>query len=302
MSYVGRLAPSPTGRLHVGVARTALAAWLDARRAGGRLLLRIEDIDRPRTVEGAASQIMRDLEWLGLTWDEEVVFQSERLERYEAALERLSAAGRIYRCTCSRKEIAVASAPHAGEEGPRYPGTCRDGFRARPGRTPAVRLRTEPGDTVEHVDRLRGAVAQDVFADVGDFVLRRADEMWAYQLAVTVDDLEQGVTCVVRGADLLSSTPRQLLLRRLLAPSAPPLDTLHVPLLLGPEKKRLAKRDGAIAVADQRDAGVTAPRLIGHLAASLGVVPPKTEARLEELIPLWEPRRIFPEDQVWDRT
>lgn len=302
MSYVGRLAPSPTGRIHVGVARTCLAAWLDARRAGGRLLLRIEDIDRARTVEGAATQIMRDLEWLGLDWDGEVVFQSDRFDRYQAALDRLTAADRLYPCTCSRKEIALASAPHPGEEGPRYPGTCRGGFRPRPGRKPALRLRTLPGDVVAHVDRLAGAMEQDVFQEVGDFVVKRADEMWAYQLAVTVDDLEQGVTCVVRGSDLLFSTPRQLLLRRLLDPRAPALRTLHVPLLLGPGGKRLAKRDGAIAVADQREAGLSAPRLVGELAASLGLLSPGTEARPEELIELWAPERLLSEDQVWERT
>jgi glutamyl-tRNA synthetase len=304
LPYVGRFAPSPTGRIHVGVARTFLAAWLDARRQGGVILLRIEDIDRPRTVPGAADQIRRDLEWLGLDWDGEVVEQSARFDRYEAAVERLRSMGRIYACTCSRKEIALASAPHGeGDDGPRYPGTCRAGTH-RSDRPASLRLRTEPGDVVRHEDRAFGPVDQDVHSVVGDFVLHRADGLWAYQLAVAVDDLEQGVTTIVRGRDLLHSTPRQLLLRRLLDVEARPLATLHVPILLGPEGKRLAKRDGPIAIADHRDAGVSPAAMIGRLAASLGLVPIGTRITASEVVPRWDPERIpIPtNDQVWEAT
>lgn len=287
--YIGRLAPSPTGQIHLGIARTSLAAWLDARAHHGRLLMRIEDIDQGRTVPGSADSILADLEWMGLTWDGPVVTQSERFHRYTEALASLQAMGRSFACTCSRREIALASsAPHGpSDEGPRYPGTCRAGAQPKPGRRPSMRLRTEPGDHIAHTDRAVGVLDQDVDAEVGDFVLLRADGMWAYQMAVTVDDLEQGVTCVVRGDDLARSTPRQLLLRRLLAPSAPPLDSLHVPLMLGPDGQRLAKRSGSTTVAEHRAAGASPERIIGELAASLGLVPEGTQARPEELIEAW---------------
>ena len=298
--YVGRLAPSPTGRIHLGIARTSLAAWLDARSLGGTLILRIEDIDAHRTVPGADDDLRRDLEWLGLSWDHgpdrggphAPYVQSARTERYLAALERLAGLGRTFLCTCSRREIALtASAPHGpADEGPRYPGTCRAAFRPRPGRTPAVRLRTEPGDVVTHTDRALGPLDQDVHAAVGDFVLRRTDGLWAYQLAVTVDDLTQGVTTIVRGADLAASTPRQLLLRHLLDPSAGPVDTLHVPLMLGEDGQRLAKRSGATTVAAHREAGRRPEAVIGALAAGLGLVPEGVEVRPEELVEAWRAR------------
>jgi len=305
--YVGRLAPSPTGWLHQGIARTFLAAWLDARAHGGRLILRIEDVDTARAVPDAYRNLPHDLEWLGLTWDEgpgapgaaAPYVQSERTERYAAALDRLAAVGRTFSCTCTRREIREASAPHGpSDEGPRYPGTCRDGFRPRDGRTPAVRFRTEPSDRARAQDRSLGSVEQDLHHDVGDFVLRRSDGLWAYQLAVTVDDLEQGVTCVVRGADLLSSTPRQLFLRNILAPDAAPLQTLHVPLLLGPNGARLSKRDGAVPIRSYRSRGVTAAQIVGWLAATLGLVPTGTAARPEELVSAWRRARLPTEDAV----
>lgn len=292
-TYVGRLAPSPTGRIHLGIVRTSLAAWLDARAHGGALLLRIEDIDTVRTVPGASDEIRYDLEWLGLDWDGPVVVQSERFDRYQAALDRLSAQGRTFGCTCTRREIALASAPHGpSEDGPRYPGTCRGGFAPKPDRAPAIRLRTEPEDEVRHADRRLGPLDQNVYEAVGDFVLKRTDGLWAYQLAVTVDDLEQGVTCVVRGEDLAGSTPRQLLLRRLLDPAAGPLDSLHVPLMLGPDNKRLAKRSGSTTVAAHREAGSSAPVIIGRLAAELGLVPAGTVAWPGELVEAWAQRWV----------
>lgn len=293
-SYIGRLAPSPTGQIHLGIARTGLAAWLDARAHHGALRMRIEDIDLGRTVQGSAESILRDFEWLGLTWDGPIMVQSERFERYQAALDALAGQARTFPCTCSRKEIALASsAPHGpSDEGLRYPGTCRDGAVDKPGRRPSTRLRTRPEDLVSHTDRLLGPLDQDVDAQVGDFVLKRADGMWAYQMAVSVDDLAQGITCVVRGDDLARSTARQLLLRRLLDPSSEPLDTLHVPLMLDADGRRMAKRAGSTTVAEHREAGVRPEALIGQLAASLELVPQGTETRPDELIEAWQQRYV----------
>jgi glutamyl-tRNA synthetase len=299
MSYVGRFAPSPTGRMHLGVARTSLAAWLDARKSGGRILLRIEDIDLQRNVPGAAEALMQDLEWLGLDWDGEPSFQSARFDRDQSALAALERSGRVFRCTCSRREIALASsAPHGpNDEGPRYPGTCRSGALERPDRPASIRFKTEPGDFVRHTDRRYGPVDQNIHEEAGDFILKRSDGMWAYQLAVVVDDLEQGVNTIVRGADLLRSTPRQILLRELLDPRAEPIASLHVPLILGPTGQRLAKRDGAVAVADQRAAGVTAEVLVGELAKSLGQLERAEPVRPPDLVAAWDPAKIPTEDR-----
>jgi glutamyl-tRNA synthetase len=270
--YRGRLAPSPTGRLHLGHARTFLVAWLRARRAGGTLVLRIEDLDPPRVVAGAADAIASDLRWLGFDWDEgpdvggphAPYVQSERYTRYERALARLVEAGLVYPCTCTRREIALASsAPHADDDaGLRYPGTCRDG-PTHPERPASLRFRD------------------------GDFVVKRADGLWAYQLAVAVDDGEMGITEVVRGADLEPSTPWQVAILRALG-HAPPA-YVHVPLMLGPDGERLSKRHGAVSLAEHRDAGEDAPAIVGRLAASLGLVPECTRATPHDLVALAEP-------------
>jgi glutamyl-tRNA synthetase len=282
--YRGRFAPSPTGDVHLGSAATALVAWLSARAAGGRLVMRVEDIDGPRVVAGGEARQLDDLAWLGLDWDEgpdvggphAPYRQSERGVAYEAALARLEADGRLYRCDCSRAEIArVASAPHAGDEGPRYPGTCRAfGMRERTWkRPPAIRLAVPPG--VVHVDdALQGAVDEDVAARVGDFVLRRGDGVWAYQLACVVDDLAMGVTEVVRGADLLESTARQVVLARLLG--GPPPAFAHVPLVVAPDGARLAKRAGGVTIRDHREAGRSPADVVRMLAATLGLPPADT--------------------------
>lgn len=283
--------------MHAGIAQTALAAWLDARAHEGQLLLRVEDIDQPRVVPGAEADILRDLEWLGLDWDGPVVRQSERYGAYASAIDTLREQGRIFACTCSRKEVreaaarepSVASAPH-GADGPRYPGTCRDGHPPRPGRTPSLRLRTEAGDRCELVDRRLGPLSQDVHAEVGDFVLRRADELWAYQLAVTVDDLQAGVTSIVRGEDLFGSSPRQLLLRRLLEPEAADPVFLHTPLVLDEDGKRLAKRDGATALARRREARDSAERIIGELAFGLGLIDRPEPCAPRDLLSVWSAR------------
>jgi glutamyl-tRNA synthetase len=264
--YRGRFAPSPTGDLHLGSAAAAIFCAAAARRAGGRLILRMEDIDRPRVIPGKDAAILDDLRWLGIRWDEgpdvggEVApyVQSAREPLYAAAIEVLAARGLTYLCDCSRAEIArVASAPHAGDEGPRYPGTCRPhGMRPRDfRRPPAVRLAV-PADgraaiTVD--DAVLGPLHEDVFATTGDFVLRRGDGVFAYQLAVVADDLTMGVTEVVRGGDLASSAPRQALLARLLGGEPPRF--AHVPLLLGPDGARLAKRAPGMTIRDQRARG-----------------------------------------------
>lgn len=274
----GRFAPSPTGLLHLGGARTALLAWLAARSDGSSFVLRMEDLDRPRVVSGAAQAIIDDLRWLGLDWDEGPIYQSERLDSYDRALETLQAEGRIFECFCSRAEIA--SAPHAGEEGPRYAGACRS-LPARPGRTPSIRLRVETGE-VCFQDLVHGRYCQDVSALAGDFVLRRADGVYAYQLAVVVDDVEMGIEQVVRGDDLLPSTPRQLLLYKALGARWP--EFAHVPLVLGPDRQRLSKRHGAVTVRDYRRAGISASQFAALLASSLNLCQPGDEVCPRELL------------------
>ncbi len=249
VTYVGRFAPSPSGPLHAGSLVAALASWLDARAHGGRWLLRMEDVDVPRTVPGAADTIMAQLDALGLHWDGGIMWQSQRNAAYQAAFDTLAARGLVYGCGCTRREIADSALrgqtlPGADGERP-YPGTCRHGLpEGRQAR--AWRLRIPAG--VEHFeDRWLGPQAQDVAQAVGDFALRRADGLWAYQLAVVVDDAEQGVTDVVRGADLLSSTARQRVLGRLLG--LPPVRYLHVPLILDPASGlKLSKQNGAPAI------------------------------------------------------
>lgn len=245
MSYRGRFAPSPSGPLHFGSLVAAVASWLDARAAGGEWLLRIEDVDTPRTVPGAADQIQRALESMGLTWDGEVAWQSRRTERYAAALERLANLGLVYRCRCSRRELADSAL--AGVEGAVYPGTCR--VLALPvSADGADRIRTDATE-IAFVDRVQGRMAQRLEADVGDFVLRRRDGLLAYQLAVVVDDAEQGITDIVRGADLLLSTPRQIHLQRLLGYPTPRY--LHVPVATRHGQK-LSKQNRAPPVDPQR--------------------------------------------------
>src|SRR5579871_3920192 len=277
MSVRGRFAPSPTGQLHMGNARTALLAWLDARAAGGAFLMRIEDLDQARVQPGAEAQQLDDLRWLGLDWDEGPdrggpfgpYRQSERTARYDAAIESLLGSGRAFLCACSRADVArAASAPHdedAHGAGPgaaeerRYPGTCRDADpravaarAAAQGRAPVVRFAGR-GERVDFVDELRGPVAAEPDG-IDDFVLRRADGTAAYQLAVVVDDAAMEVTRVVRGDDLLSSTPRQIALYRALGLTAPSF--AHVPLVLTPDGERLAKRTRPVALAELRARGI----------------------------------------------
>lgn len=271
----GRFAPSPTGELHLGNAWAALLGWLWARSEGGAFLLRIEDLDRARLRPGAVETLLADLAWLGLDFDETPVVQSERSPRHDRALETLRAQGRVYPCFCSRAEVArAASAPHGpADDGPVYPGTCAAlDVSARTtraaSRPPAWRFRPTPGVTRVN-DLLHGRLEQDVAAEVGDFVVRRNDGVASYQLAVVVDDAESGITHVLRGDDLLGSTPRQVQLAQAL--SLPIPTYAHVPLLLGPDGKRLAKRAGPPSLTELRKAGVPAEGLFGLLAGWAGL-------------------------------
>jgi len=252
--YVGRFAPSPTGLLHAGSLVAALASWLDARAHGGRWLVRIEDVDLPRCVPGADRLILGQLAALGLLPDAAPLWQSQRGAHYAQALARLEAEGWVYGCACSRKDIATAIAAAGGalqRHGELvYPGTCRAGTQGRPLR--AWRLRSTAGRAdgrpllIAWHDRRLGAQAQDLTHAVGDFVLKRADGLWAYQLAVVVDDGEQGISHVVRGEDLADNTPRQIRLQQLLGYARPAY--LHTPLVLGANGEKLSKQNGALPV------------------------------------------------------
>lgn len=289
----GRFAPSPTGEIHLGNVWTALLAWLQVRAAGGAMVLRIEDLDPDRSRPMYVEQLITDMKWLGLDWDEGPdvggrygpYCQGERRQLYQAALDKLAAAGLVYPCYCTRAELA-ASAPHAGEERV-YAGTCRgrdiDGER-RASRRPALRLAVPPG-SIAFTDLQAGLLTQDIACEVGDFVIRRSDGVHAYQLAVVVDDAAMGITHVLRGYDLLSSTPRQLLLYRLLRLTAPVFT--HVPLLIDSEGHRLSKRQQALAVTALRAQGVKAEAIIGCLAWQAGLLDSCQPVKAAELIPLF---------------
>jgi glutamyl-tRNA synthetase len=299
---IGRLAPSPTGAQHVGNARTYLIAWLSARARGGRVALRVEDIDSPRVKPGAAEQALDDLCWLGLDWDDGPVVQTERIPLYEAALARLRAAERVYPCTCTRADVErAASAPHLEHEGPVYPGTCA-GRRAADadtlGDAPHCWRFRLPEQTPAFVDGLLGIQQLDLHALGGDFVVWKAPRppnlpgSPAYQLAVVVDDAAQGVTEVIRGDDLVPSTPRQLLLYDALG--LPPPSFCHVPLVVGPDGRRLAKRHGDTRLSSLREAGVRAEMLLGLLAWSCGWLGALRPATARELVPLFRLDAIPP--------
>lgn len=288
-SYIGRFAPSPTGPLHLGSLVAAMASYLDAKVHGGQWLVRVEDVDRDRNVEGADQHILASLQRCGMRWDGEVTWQTQREDLYEAALRHLG--DNIYPCGCSRKEIADSQLRlgQAGNPNLVYPGTCRSGLA--PGRTArALRLRTpqEPHCVIHFHDRFAGEISQDITADVGDFVVRRADGFWAYQLAVVVDDGAQGITDIVRGADLLDSTPRQIFLQQLLGLPQPRY--LHLPLVVNADGEKLSKQTGAQAF----DNGAPAESLLGSamLPAAqflgLDVSADSIDAFWRAAVPAWE--------------
>jgi glutamyl-Q tRNA(Asp) synthetase len=276
--YVGRFAPSPTGPLHFGSLVAALASWLDARAARGRWLLRIEDLDAPRTQPGAVDDILRSLERLGLAWDGPVIYQSLRGERYAAALQRLQA--HTYWCGCTRREISDSALGLAADGAQIYPGTCRHG-RTSGKAARALRIRTQR-PPISFEDRVQGSQQQSVAEQVGDFVLYRADGQVAYQLAVVVDDAEQSVTDVVRGADLIDSTARQIYLQRLLGYPAPRY--LHAPVAVNAFGEKLSKQTGARAIDPSRR-----DDLIPRLLAFLGQ---RVTTDLDEAVANWNPARI----------
>ena len=296
MMRVGRLAPSPTGALHLGNIRTFMVAWLQMRACGGEVRLRIEDLDHPKHKAGAADALIDDLRWLGFDWDGPVVCQSRRLPLYRAVLDRLAP---LYPCFCSRADIVGAqSAPHPGEV-LRYPGTCRR--RAGPppgGRLPAWRLPLGPGDDGRYVDAFAGPQTQTADALTGDFVLARGDAP-AYVLAVVVDDHEMGVTDVVRGDDILPVTPAQNVLYRRLGWEPPAY--WHLPLVVGRDGLRLAKRHGDTRVASYRAAGLSPGRLLSALARSCGwLAPGEAVSSLAELLPRFSMASIPRAPLVWD--
>jgi glutamyl-tRNA synthetase len=324
---ISRLAPSPTGSLHLGNVRTFLWAWLSARAQGGKVILRVEDLET-RGKAGVVEKMLDDLHWLGLTWEEGPAphqpgpetgelgpyVQSHRRAFYQTVHQALRDGGMIYPCICTRADIAASqSAPHEGDKEMRYPGTCRDrklsqdeiDARTRSGKPPAWRLRLDPG-TVEFDDLLFGKQSLDVEREVGDFVIAKAPDNPAYQLAVVADDIAMGVTEVVRGDDLIPSTARQILLYRAISkvlPEAPPGLKVwqtdlprygHVPLVVGPDGKRTAKRHGDARIADFRAKGLRPERIIATLGRWSGLDAPP-EAAPRELVSLWSWQRVSKE-------
>ena len=299
---VGRFAPSPSGRMHLGNVFSALLAWLSVRSAGGKMILRIEDLDPDRCRPEYAAQLRRDLEWLGLDWDEEQTPQSQRTEAYAEAFARLD----TYPCYCSRNELHAASAPHASDGAVIYAGTCRDltaAERAAKTRRPAWRVRV-PDEEVSFVDGLQGEVRENLARECGDFILRRSDGVFDYQLAVVLDDIAMGVTQVVRGRDLLSSTPRQMYRYRLFGASPP--QYIHVPLLLARDGRRLSKREHDLDLGALRARGFSGEEIVGRVAYLAGLLPHPRPARPRDLLPLfsWEkvPKEnlVLPEDLFRD--
>lgn len=285
--YRGRFAPSPTGPLHFGSMVAAVGSFIEARHRGGDWLVRIEDLDPPREMPGAVADILRTLEAFGLHWDGEVVYQSRRHALYEEALEKLKARDELYACACSRREIADSSVK--GVDGLVYPGTCRSGIAE--GRAPrAWRVKVD-GQKIEFNDVLQGRTMRDMAADFGDFVVRRADGFFAYQLAVVVDDAAQGITEVVRGADLIESTPRQIHLQKLLGLPTP--GYLHLPVALSKQREKLSKQTFAAPA----DVARPAPLLCQVLRFLGQEVPPElADAGIEDFwrwaVTHWDVKRI----------
>lgn len=289
---VGRFAPSPSGRMHLGNVFSCLCSWLSARSQGGSIVLRIEDLDDRCKRPELATQLIDDLAWLGLEWDEGPYYQHDRLDLYEDALRQLQDAGLTYPCFCTRAELHAASAPHASDGTPIYRGACRDlsaeeVARRSALRAPATRLRVPAvddlaNDVIEFVDRTYGAQCEALATECGDFLVRRSDGVFAYQLAVVVDDAAMGVTEVVRGCDLLGSTPRQIYLQHLLGLPTPRY--AHIPLLMSPDGRRLSKRDRDLDLGELCTRFGTPEALLGWLAGQTGIAPDTTPRSAEQLV------------------
>ncbi len=292
---VGRFAPSPSGKMHLGNLFSFLLAWCSVRAAGGEMVLRMEDLDPQRTSAEYAAMIRRDLRRFGLDWDREVPCQSARTAAYDAAFTKLEEMGLIYPCYCSRSEVHAASAPHLGQSEFVYAGTCRNltaAQRAAKKRTPAWRLRVPDEEWTVH-DGLQGDYTELLSRDCGDFTVRRADGVYAYQLAVVVDDADNGVTQVVRGRDLLASAPRQSYLFSLLGKPAP--DYVHVPLLLAPDGRRLSKRDGDLDL-DALLERFSAEQIVGALAFAAGLLDRREAVSAKELAAIFDWNKVRKED------
>jgi len=312
-----RLAPSPTGALHLGNARTFLINWLMARRNGWKILLRIEDLDGPRVKSGADKLAMDDLTWLGLDWDGEPVYQSHRTALYQSAIDRLLALHLAYPCICTRREAELASsAPHAEDGSNVYPGVCRDRFasvaqaRAESGREPAIRFRM-PDRAISFEDQFAGlrsfSAAAPEAAKLGDFVIAKSDGSTAYQLAVVVDDADMNVTDVVRGDDLLDSAARQLMLYEALDMKEKAPRFWHLPLVIGRDGRRLAKRHGDTRLSFYRQLGVSPSRVLALLGRWCGMECGE-EATLPELMSRFDIHRVSrdpivfgPDEDAWLR-
>lgn len=286
-AYRGRFAPSPTGDLHMGSLVAAVASYLEARTRNGEWLLRIEDLDPPRVVAGSAERILRALDKFGFHWDGDVLYQSTRNDAYAAAVEQLRQKHQAFDCACSRSDVTEQSR-HAGPEGPVYPGTCRNGVM---GRTPRSTRVCSPSTEICFNDQLQGRVCQDVGKDIGDFVIRRADDCYAYQLAVVVDDAWQGITDVVRGADLLLSTPRQIWLQQLLGLPSPAY--LHIPLLLDQQGRKLSKQARSLPVDPEQPAtGLFHALSLLRQSPPAALVTASTSETWEWAVKNWQPQRL----------
>ena len=291
----GRFAPSPTGIMHLGNVMCALLSWLSAKSKGGTWVLRIEDLDPDRSRRQFADLLMRDLEWLGLTWDEGPYFQSERHERYAAALERLCKMDLVYPCFCTRADIMATQAPHESDGRIVYAGTCRARtYNKEDMERAALRLKV-PDREIAFTDGHYGPQRVNLSRHCGDFIIRRKDGAWAYQLAVVVDDAEMGITEVVRGSDLLLSSPQQIYLAELLGYPLPSF--IHLPLLCNAQGQRLSKRDKSLDMESLR-ADFTAEEIIGRLAFLAGLKPDDAPCTAEQLLPLFSWDKLPPERQI----
>jgi glutamyl-tRNA synthetase len=302
---ITRIAPSPTGALHLGNARTFLVNWLLARQKGWKIILRIEDLDGPRIKAGADRQAIEDLRWLGIGWDDDPIYQSSRIPHYAVAVESLLANGQAYACVCSRKEVeSAASAPHAEDGSAVYPGTCRGRYSSpaqafeQTGKPAAIRFAVPEG-IVEFDDAFAGRQSFDVARQLGDFVIAKSDSTAAYQLAVVVDDAASGITDVVRGDDLLDSTPRQILLYKALGLAERIPSYHHLPLVVGPDGRRLAKRHGDTRLSHYRQSGVPPERVLGLLAQWCGIQTPREGIRAVDLLDSFHIERMSRERIVF---